>query len=60
LDRTTGHQVEELLFRLNAENGTTLVLVTHDPQLAARCQRQVEMQDGRLQPVAKGIDGGHQ
>jgi putative ABC transport system ATP-binding protein len=60
LDRTTGHQVEELLFRLNAENGTTLVLVTHDPQLAARCQRQVEMQDGRLQPVAKDNDGGQQ
>lgn len=60
LDRTTGHQVEELLFRLNAENGTTLVLVTHDPQLAARCQRQVEMQDGRLQSVAKDNDGGHQ
>jgi len=60
LDRTTGHQVEELLFRLNAENGTTLVLVTHDPQLAARCQRQVEMQDGRLQSVAKDNNGGHQ
>lgn len=51
LDRRTGHQIEELLFRLNAEQGTTLVLVTHDPELAARCQRQLEMSDGRLQPA---------
>lgn len=49
LDRATGHQIEELLFRMNQEQGTTLVLVTHDPQLAARCSRQVEMVDGRLQ-----------
>ncbi|UTW47884.1 ABC transporter ATP-binding protein [Bacterioplanoides sp. SCSIO 12839] len=53
LDRATGHQIEELLFRMNQEQGTTLVLVTHDPQLAARCSRQVEMVDGRLQSVTE-------
>ncbi|MFK4752654.1 ABC transporter ATP-binding protein [Oceanobacter antarcticus] len=54
LDRATGKQVEDLLFQLNAEYGTTLVLVTHDPQLAQRCQRQVCMSDGQLQEVATG------
>ena len=53
LDRHTGHQVEELLFQMNQQKGTTLVLVTHDPELAGRCQRQVEMSNGRLQAVAK-------
>lgn len=49
LDQTTGAQIEDLLFALNEQTGTTLVLVTHDPELAARCQRQVHMIDGRLQ-----------
>ncbi|WP_419811890.1 ABC transporter ATP-binding protein [Bacterioplanoides sp.] len=53
LDRATGHQIEELLFRMNQEQGTTLVLVTHDPELAARCSRQVEMVDGRLQSATE-------
>ena len=48
LDRNTGHQIEELLFQMNKDKGTTLVLVTHDPELAARCGRQVEMIDGQL------------
>ena len=48
LDRNTGHQIEELLFEMNKDKGTTLVLVTHDPELAARCGRQVEMIDGQL------------
>ncbi|MBE0482203.1 MAG: ABC transporter ATP-binding protein [Bacterioplanes sp.] len=51
LDQTTGAQIEDLLFALNEQTGTTLVLVTHDPELAARCQRQVHMTDGRLQEV---------
>jgi len=48
LDRETGERVMELLFALQREQNTTLVLVTHDPQLAARCQRQLIMADGRL------------
>ena len=48
LDRDTGERVMELLFALQREQGTTLVLVTHDERLAARCQRQLTMADGRL------------
>jgi putative ABC transport system ATP-binding protein len=51
LDRETGEKVMELLFGLQQEFGTTLILVTHDPRLAGRCQRQVEMADGQLQPL---------
>ncbi|MBS3958571.1 MAG: ATP-binding cassette domain-containing protein [Xanthomonadaceae bacterium] len=49
LDTVTGQQVVELLFRLNAEAGTTLVLVTHDERLAARCTRQLRLAAGRVQ-----------
>ncbi|MEP4547989.1 MAG: ABC transporter ATP-binding protein [Saccharospirillum sp.] len=52
LDRRTGEKVADLLFSLNRESGTTLVLVTHDPKLAARCDRQLEMEDGTLREVA--------
>jgi len=48
LDRETGAKVMELLFDLQAGQGTTLILVTHDQALAARCHRQVRMADGRL------------
>lgn len=48
LDTRTGAAVESLLFRMNAESGTTLVLVTHDPQLAARCDRMLRIEAGRL------------
>jgi putative ABC transport system ATP-binding protein len=41
LDSATGAQVIELLFRMNREHGTTLVLVTHDEALAARCDRRI-------------------
>src|SRR6478609_5208556 len=43
LDQATGRQVADLLFSKAAERGTTLVLVTHDPALAARCSRQIAM-----------------
>ena len=49
LDTTTGQQIIELLFRLNADAGTTLVLVTHDERLAARCGRQLRLAGGRVQ-----------
>ncbi len=52
LDRRTATQVVELMFRLNREHATTLVLVTHDEALAARCARRLRMQDGRLSEEA--------
>ena len=48
LDTHTGEAVIELLFRMNAESGTTLVLVTHDPALAERCDRVLHIDAGRL------------
>jgi putative ABC transport system ATP-binding protein len=48
LDSRTGARIVDLLFRLNAERGTTLVLVTHDRALADRCDRQLEMDAGRI------------
>ncbi|MGL5530075.1 MAG: ABC transporter ATP-binding protein [Plesiomonas shigelloides] len=49
LDSKTGEKVIELLFALNREHGTTLVVVTHDRELASRCQRQVMMVAGHLE-----------
>ncbi|WP_411833692.1 ABC transporter ATP-binding protein [Pseudoxanthomonas mexicana] len=48
LDTHTGQAIIELLFALNAEAGTTLVLVTHDDHLAARCRRVLRLDSGRL------------
>jgi putative ABC transport system ATP-binding protein len=48
LDRATGAQVIDLLFGLRAEASTTLVLVTHDPAIAARCDRVVQIAEGRV------------
>jgi putative ABC transport system ATP-binding protein len=48
LDTATGERIVELLFELNREEGTTLVLVTHDAALAARCGRCLEMAAGEL------------
>lgn len=48
LDETSGNKVIELLFELNQANKSTLILVTHDPALANRCQRQLRLQGGRL------------
>ena len=48
LDSTTGSQIIEQLFALRAAHGSTLVLVTHDPALAARCDRVLHLQDGRI------------
>ena len=49
LDFATGATVMELMFEMNREAGTTLVLVTHDPAIAARCERQLSIEAGRLQ-----------
>ncbi len=48
LDRATGETVMNLLFGLRQRLGTTLVLITHDPALADRCERQVRIEDGRI------------
>lgn len=48
LDTRTGTAVVDLLFQMNAESGTTLVLVTHDAALAARCDRILTIESGRL------------
>ena len=48
LDSTTGAAVEKMLFDLNREQGITLVVVTHDPDLADRWDRVIEMKDGRI------------
>ena len=49
LDHATGERIIELLFEMNRETGATLVLVTHDPALAARCGRRLMLRSGRLQ-----------
>ncbi len=49
LDFATGERVMELMFELNREAGTTLVLVTHDRAIAARCDRQLRIEAGRLE-----------
>jgi putative ABC transport system ATP-binding protein len=49
LDQQTGETVIDLLFRMNAETNTTLVLVTHDPGLASRCDRVLHMDAGRFE-----------
>ncbi len=48
LDGSTGVEVADLMFRLNREHGTTLVLVTHDANLAARCGRRLSLASGKL------------
>ena len=48
LDTHTGQAIIDLLFALNEDAGTTLVLVTHDEHLAARCRHQIRLDSGRL------------
>ena len=48
LDNRTGQGIIDLLFGMNAQAGTTLVLVTHDEHLATRCRRQLRLDGGRL------------
>jgi len=48
LDAATGEAVIDLMFALNRERGSTLLLVTHDPDIARRCERQIELHAGRV------------
>ncbi|MCT2006313.1 ABC transporter ATP-binding protein [Micrococcus lylae] len=66
LDTATSAVVEDILFGLNRDEGITLVVVTHDEDLAARCGRRVELQDGQIvsdapvaAPAAGAAPGGH-
>ncbi len=54
LDQKTAATIIDLLFELNKKHGTTLVLVTHDPALAKRCQRTLMMDSGKLQEHVNG------
>nr|WP_210347536.1 MULTISPECIES: ABC transporter ATP-binding protein [Agrobacterium] len=49
LDTDTGRQIADLLFAKQAERGMTMVLVTHDPSLAARCSRQIKVRSGEIE-----------
>jgi len=53
LDSATGEKIENLLFSLNKKLGTTLIIVTHDVQLAARCKYQVIIKDGKIERIVK-------
>ena len=52
LDRQAGDKIADLLFSMNQQYGTTLILVTHDPQLAARCDRRLRLVNGELREEA--------
>ena len=56
LDQTTGAEIIDLLFDLRARHGATLVLVTHAPELARRCDRVLHLADGRLAPAARAAE----
>ncbi|WP_011582663.1 MULTISPECIES: ATP-binding cassette domain-containing protein [Chelativorans] len=57
LDQVTGRQIADLLFSTARERGTTLVLVTHDPALARRCDKQVAMRSGRIETTDTAMAG---
>jgi putative ABC transport system ATP-binding protein len=48
LDAATGHTIIDLLFARRAQAGATLIIITHDPELAERCERVVSLADGRI------------
>ena len=62
LDSTTGEKVEDLLFGLNKQGGSTLIIVTHDSDLAGKCDIQIYIKDGKidhingLEPAQKGAN----
>ncbi|WP_188823183.1 ABC transporter ATP-binding protein [Brucella endophytica] len=54
LDAATGTKIADLLFQAQREQGLTLVLVTHDPALAARCDREIHIRSGQIEPDSAG------
>lgn len=53
LDSTTGDVIENLLFGYTKNNGTTLIIVTHDPDLAGKCDIQIRIKDGKIESVSE-------
>lgn len=53
LDSVTGSQVEDILFKLNKEHGITLIIVTHDDDLAKKCNKRVYIKDGLIKKGEK-------
>jgi len=53
LDTTTGASIEKLLFNLNKQGGSTLVVVTHDEELAAKCNMQIYIKDGKIDRIVE-------
>ncbi len=51
LDSVTGDKVEQLLFGYNRDKGVTLIIVTHDPELAAKCDMLVNIKDGKIESI---------
>jgi len=51
LDSTTGDVIEKLLFNYNKKNGTTLIIVTHDPDLADKCDIKIAIKDGKIEEI---------
>jgi putative ABC transport system ATP-binding protein len=51
LDSVTGEKVEDMLFGYNKENGVTLIIVTHDPDLASKCDIQIRIKDGKIESI---------
>ncbi len=51
LDSVTGEKVERMLFAYNKEKGVTLIIVTHDPDLAAKCDIQINIKDGKIEDI---------
>jgi putative ABC transport system ATP-binding protein len=60
LDSRTGDQVIDVIFRLRAQTGATLVLITHDERLAAHCARTVRIEDGRIAADSADTDAAAQ
>lgn len=56
LDQTTGDDIIALVFDVQRDHGMTLLLITHEPTLAARCDQQLRMVDGMLRPVASAVE----
>src|SRR5690606_5632919 len=57
LDTVTGETVEQMLFEMNRSRGITLVIVTHDAELAAKCDRVVSMKDGMIESDSRREGG---
>lgn len=55
LDGRTGHEIIDLMFSLNEDHGATLVIVTHDPALAARCSQQIRIANGQTGPAEVAV-----